>query len=77
MRLYKCYYIYVKPRFDSSAHLQCFGRAVTVCPDEGFSKYMNLGQLFEGSQSVECFQKGIELMLKEKEKREAKEVPVL
>ena len=54
--------------------LQCFGRAVTVCPDEGYSKYMNLGQLFEGSQAVECFQKGIELMMKEKERREAEEV---
>lgn len=28
--------------------LQCFGRAVAVSPDKGYSKYMNLGQLFEG-----------------------------
>ncbi|KAH3697071.1 uncharacterized protein LOC127862703 [Dreissena polymorpha] len=53
---------------------QCFGRAVEVCPNEGYSKYMNLGQLFEGAMAVECFQKGIELMLVEKEKREKEEV---
>ena len=45
-----------------------------MCPNEGYSKYMNLGQLFEGSQAVECFQKGIELMMKEKEKKETEEV---
>lgn len=45
-----------------------------VCPNEGYSKYMYLGQLFEGAQAVECFQKGIQLMLKEKEEKEAQEV---
>ena len=54
--------------------VQCFGRAVEVCPNEGYSKYMYLGQLFEGGQAVECFQKGIQLMLKEKEEKEAQEV---
>ncbi|XP_060595383.1 uncharacterized protein LOC132749586 [Ruditapes philippinarum] len=53
---------------------QCFGRAVVVSPNEGYSKYLNLGQLFEGAQSIECYQKGIELMVAEKEKKEAKEV---
>ncbi|KAL4235922.1 hypothetical protein ACF0H5_004312 [Mactra antiquata] len=53
---------------------QCFGRAVVVSPNEGYTKYMNLGQLFEGAQAVECYQKGIELMISEKEKRETEEV---
>lgn len=53
---------------------QCFGRAVHLCPDKGYSKYLNLGQLFEGAQSVECFQKGIELMMVEKQSKEAQEV---
>ena len=54
--------------------VQCLGRAVEVQPDEGFSKYMTLGQLFEGLNAVQCFQKGIELMLKEKEQKQAQEV---
>ncbi|XP_064614281.1 uncharacterized protein LOC135477974 [Liolophura sinensis] len=53
---------------------QCFGRAVEVSPDTGYSKYMYLGQLFEGAQAVQCFQKGIELMVAEKEAKEALEV---
>jgi len=57
---------------DGAKH--CLGRAVEVCPDSGFSKYMTLGQLMEGATAVQCYQKGIELMLKEKESREAEEV---
>ncbi|PVD30481.1 hypothetical protein C0Q70_09747 [Pomacea canaliculata] len=53
---------------------QCFGRAVEVCPESGFSKYMYLGQIFQGAQAVDCFQKGIELMLKEKGEKETQEV---
>ncbi|KAK7109107.1 uncharacterized protein [Littorina saxatilis] len=59
---------------NSEAAKQCFGRAMEVSPDEGYSKYMYLGQLFEGAQAVECFQKGIELMLKEKEAKQAQEL---
>ncbi|XP_071138790.1 uncharacterized protein [Mytilus edulis] len=53
---------------------QCFGRVVEISPDKGHEKYMYLGQLFEGAQAVECYQKGIELMLKEKENQQALEV---
>jgi hypothetical protein len=35
---------------------------------------MYLGQLFDGAQAVESYQKGIELMLKEREKQHAEEV---
>ena len=54
--------------FTLTVPVYCFGRAVTVCPDEGFSKYMYLGQLMEGQQAIECFQKGVELMTEELQK---------
>ncbi|XP_005096442.1 probable assembly chaperone of rpl4 [Aplysia californica] len=57
---------------ESAKH--CLGRAVEVCPESGFSKYMTLGQLMEGATAVQCYQKGIELMIKEKESKEAEEV---
>ncbi|BFY97480.1 hypothetical protein BsWGS_00520 [Bradybaena similaris] len=57
---------------ESAKH--CLGRAVEICPDSGFSKYMTLGQLLEGATAVQCYQKGIDLMVKEKQEREAQEV---
>ncbi|GFO37931.1 upf0661 tpr repeat-containing protein c16d10.01c, partial [Plakobranchus ocellatus] len=57
---------------ESAKH--CLGRAVEVCPESGFSKYMTLGQLMEGSTAVQCYLKGVDLMLSEKEQRQAQEV---
>jgi tetratricopeptide (TPR) repeat protein len=57
---------------ESAKH--CLGRAVEVCPESGFTKYMTLGQLMEGANAVQCYQKGIELMLKEKQEKEALEI---
>ena len=45
-----------------------------VSPDTGYSKYMTLGQLMEGATAVQCYQKGIEIMMKEKQSKEAGEV---
>lgn len=45
-----------------------------VHPDTGHSKYMYLGQLFEGAEAIQFFQKGIELMVKEREAQSAQEV---
>ena len=45
-----------------------------VKPDAGHSKYMYLGQLFEGAEAIQFFQKGIELMVKEREAQSAQEV---
>lgn len=45
-----------------------------VNPDTGHSKYMYLGQLFEGAEAIQFFQKGIELMVKEREAQNAQEV---
>lgn len=59
---------------NPEAAKQCFGRTVELSPDSGHEKYMYLGQLFDGAQAVECYQKGIELMLKEREKQHAEEL---
>jgi len=41
----------------------CFENAVRISPDEGYSKYMNLGQLLDGQEAVTAFNKGIQLMI--------------
>jgi len=41
----------------------CLGRAITVQPDTGFSKYLTAGQLFSGTDSRDLYCKGVELML--------------
>lgn len=57
---------------DGAKH--CFGRALELSPESGHSKYMYLGQLFTGAESVQCFQKGIDLMLAEKAKQQETEL---
>ena len=42
----------------------CLGRAVTVQPDDGHTKFMSLGQLFEGQQSLQLYQQGIAILAK-------------
>ncbi|KAK3741305.1 hypothetical protein RRG08_034350 [Elysia crispata] len=59
---------------DMESAKHCLGRAVQVCPEIGFSKYMTLGQLMEGATAVQCYQKGVEMMLAEKEKKQEEEV---
>jgi len=43
--------------------LQCFGRCVELEPDLGHIKYLYLGQILNGSQAVQCYNKAIEVML--------------
>ena len=40
-------------------------RSIELKPDEGPSKYMNLGQITAGAEAVAAFRKGIELLQKE------------
>ena len=46
---------------------ECFENAVRVSPEEGYSKYMNLGQLLEGQEAVTAFNKAIQLMIASKD----------
>lgn len=46
---------------------ECFENAVKISPDEGHLKYMNLGQLLEGQEAVDAYNKGIQLMLANKD----------
>ncbi|RXG56084.1 putative assembly chaperone of rpl4 [Armadillidium vulgare] len=57
--------------FERAKH--CFGRAITLAPETGFTKYLSMGQLFEGKESLQCYLKGIELIQKAiKEEKESK-----
>ena len=46
---------------------ECFENAVRISPEQGYSKYMNLGQLLEGQEAVATFNKGIQLMIASKD----------
>ncbi|KAK6165941.1 hypothetical protein SNE40_022747 [Patella caerulea] len=52
---------------DPESAQQCFLRAIEISPEDGHAKYMYLGQMYSGLDAVKCFQKGIELMLKQKQ----------
>ena len=49
---------------------QCLGRAITVEPDTGFTKYLTAGQLFTGVNSRDLYCKGVELILASSEDSE-------
>ncbi|XP_071491486.1 uncharacterized protein [Diadema antillarum] len=55
---------------DGEGAMKCLGRAITLSPEEGFSKYMYMGQLQEGLEAVQFFQKGVELMVGERDKKQ-------
>lgn len=61
--------IYLETR-DTNKAKQCFENAIKISPDNGYSKYMNLGQLLEGQESVNAYNKGIQLMLSNKDNTE-------
>ncbi|EDO43571.1 predicted protein [Nematostella vectensis] len=42
--------------------VNCFRRAIQLSPDEGYSKYMSIGQMLQGKEAAEVFTKGIQLM---------------
>ncbi|TRY79336.1 hypothetical protein TCAL_06603 [Tigriopus californicus] len=46
----------------------CLGRAITVQPDEGFSKYFSMAQLLGGQEALELYRKGIEVLTQARDK---------
>ncbi|CAI2168923.1 1459_t:CDS:2 [Funneliformis geosporum] len=42
-----------------------FSKAISINPDQGYSKYMYMGQLSESLEAISCFQKGVDLMILE------------
>jgi len=51
---------------EFEAAKQILTASITLSPNGGFSKYMNLGQLIEGQDAISMYQKGVELMLERK-----------
>eukprot|EP00124_Ichthyophonus_hoferi_P004851 Ihof_evm5s593 gene=Ihof_evmTU5s593 len=47
---------------DVDTARQCLSKAVELSPDEGYSKYMKIGQLLQGMDACEAFRKGIQLL---------------
>ena len=47
---------------DTENAKHCLGRAITVAPEEGHSKYLSLAQMLEGTEALSLYRKGIELM---------------
>lgn len=45
-----------------TASVQELQKSVVVAPDEGYEKYMYLGQLLQGPEALAATQKGIELL---------------
>ena len=43
----------------------CLGRAITVCPDSGHTKYLTAAQLFTGSTSRDLYCRAVELLTRE------------
>lgn len=48
---------------------QHFLQAIQLQPDTGYSKYMYLGQLSVEKEAIGAFQKGVDLMLAERQQR--------
>jgi len=50
-------------------------KSVQISPSDNWMKYMNLGQLLQGGEALQCYNKGIELMLQNREKIQNGKVP--
>ncbi|XP_028971665.2 probable assembly chaperone of rpl4 [Esox lucius] len=55
-------------RGDITKATEVFLRAVALSPDEGYSKYMSLGQMNTGREAIQYYTKGIQILLRTLEK---------
>ena len=56
---------------DAENAKHCLGRAITVAPTTGHAKYLSLAQLMQGKESLELYNKAIEIITRIKEQIEA------
>ena len=47
---------------DAENAKHCLGRAITVAPSSGHTKYLSLAQLMQGRESLDLYNKAIEIM---------------
>lgn len=50
---------------ENERAVEVFQKAVQVSPDHGFEKYLYLGQMLVGNESLECMRKGIDVLERE------------
>eukprot|EP01111_Echinosteliopsis_oligospora_P003481 TRINITY_DN1548_c0_g1_i2.p1 TRINITY_DN1548_c0_g1~~TRINITY_DN1548_c0_g1_i2.p1 ORF type:complete len:200 (-),score=64.83 TRINITY_DN1548_c0_g1_i2:436-1035(-) len=52
---------------DIAGAKEMLKKSIEVAPEEDFNKYMNLGQITGGDDAIQCYKKGIWIMLKIKQ----------
>ena len=60
------FYFSIPGDLENAKH--CLGRAITVAPNEGHSKYMSLAQLMDGTEALGLYRKGIQLLTEKAQK---------
>eukprot|EP00963_Diacronema_lutheri_P001926 scaffold126_cov315-Pavlova_lutheri.AAC.23 len=50
---------------ENEKAMEVFRKAVQLSPDHGFEKYLYLGQMIQGNDSLECMRKGIDVLERE------------
>jgi tetratricopeptide (TPR) repeat protein len=58
---------------DTPQAQKILASSIALSPEEGASKYMNMAQILEGQDSLKHYQKGIELLQKEKENAQSED----
>jgi len=54
---------------------QLLEKSIQLSPNENWIKYMNLGQILNGKEALQCYNKGIELMIQYRARLQSGEIP--